>query len=224
MLGGGDHVTVWTFVLAVAAYLVGSLPFGYWVGLAMGVDVRQKGSGNIGATNVWRLLGARAGLSVLLLDVLKGYVPTFWFPMALSRLTSAVTSVDHGLLFGTCAIVGHVASAFLRLKGGKAVATSLGVMLALTPLVGAVALATFAVLFGLTRYVSLSSLIAAAVSAISVQFLSDSLAIRVTYVVVALLLFYRHRPNIGRLIRGEERRFEFSSRKAQEGGSEDALA
>ncbi len=214
----------WTVALAVAAYLGGSLPFGYWVGLAMGVDVRQKGSGNIGATNVWRVLGARAGLTVLALDVLKGFAPAFWLPEALARLASVDATAEHGLLFGTCAILGHVASPFLRLKGGKAVATSLGVMLALTPLVGAVALATFGVLMAVTRYVSLSSLVAAVASAISVQFLSDSRAIQVAYVLVTLLLIYRHRPNIRRLIRGEERRFEFSSRKEKEGGRKDALA
>lgn len=213
----------WTLALSVGAYLVGGLPFGYWVGLALGVDVRQKGSGNIGATNVWRVLGARAGLSVLVLDVLKGFAPAFWLPDALGKLTLVNVTADHGLLFGTCAILGHVASPFLRFRGGKAVATSLGVMLALTPLVASVALAVFAILFAATRYVSLSSLVAAGVSAISVQFLADSVAIRVAYVAVALLLVYRHRSNIVRLIRGQEPRFEFTSRAAHEKGREDAL-
>lgn len=214
----------WSIVLSLAAYLVGSLPFGFWIGLAMGVDVRQQGSGNIGATNVWRVLGARAGLSVLVLDVLKGFASAFWLPIALTHLVGSAASIEHGLLFGVCAIFGHIASPFLRLRGGKAVATSLGVMLALTPIVAAVALSTFAVFFAATRYVSLSSLIAAAASAISVQFLSESLAIRSTYVLVALLLVYRHRANIGRLLRGKERRFEFSSGKGREGGREDAIA
>lgn len=213
----------WTLALSVGAYLVGGLPFGYWVGLALGVDVRQKGSGNIGATNVWRVLGARAGLSVLALDVLKGFAPAFWLPEALARLGGVDASAEHGLLFGSCAILGHVASPFLGFRGGKAVATSLGVMLAVTPIVAAVALAVFALLFAVTRYVSLSSLAAAGASTVSVQFLADSAAIRIAYVVVALLLVYRHRSNIVRLIRRKEPRFEFSSRGVQEGGREDAL-
>lgn len=217
-------MTVWTFVLSVVAYMVGSLPFGYWVGLARGIDIRQQGSGNIGATNVWRVLGARAGLIVLVLDILKGFAPTFWLPNVLAHLTGLEATAEHGLLFGTCAILGHVASPFLRFRGGKAVATSLGVILALTPLVGVVGLVVFAVLFVLTRYVSLSSLVGAVATALSVQFLSDSVAVRIVYVLVALLLIYRHRSNITRLMRGEERRFEFGSRKEREGGREDALA
>lgn len=204
--------------------MVGSLPFGYWIGLARGIDIRQQGSGNIGATNVWRVLGARAGLMVLVLDVLKGFAPTFWLPNVLARLTGLEATAEHGLLFGTCAILGHVASPFLRFRGGKAVATSLGVILALTPLVGVVGLVVFAMLFVLTRYVSLSSLVGAVATALSVQFLSDSVAVRIVYVMVALLLIYRHRSNISRLMRGEERRFEFGSRKEREGGREDALA
>jgi glycerol-3-phosphate acyltransferase PlsY len=220
---GAVSLIGWTVTLSAAAYIIGGLPFGFWVGLAMGVDVRQKGSGNIGATNVWRVLGMRAGLSVLVLDVLKGFAPAFWLPEALGRLGGVDATAEHGLLFGTCAILGHVASPFLRFRGGKAVATSLGVMLALTPLVALAAVAVFATLFALTRYVSLSSLVAAAVSAVSVQFLADSVAIRVAYVAVALLLVYRHRSNIVRLVRREEPRFEFSSRGAQDGGREDAL-
>jgi len=200
----------------VGAYLLGGIPFGFLIGRFYGVDIRTVGSGNIGATNVWRSLGPLPGAVVLILDIAKGYVPAS-FGETFIRLSGDLgPHPDWPLVLGLAAILGHVASPFLRFRGGKAVATSLGVMIALTPLAAALSFGAFLAFLLATRYVSLSSLMGALTAAVSVHWLSDSSAIRITYVVVALLLAYRHRANIRRLLRGEEPRFEF--RRGRSGG------
>ncbi|GIV03268.1 MAG: glycerol-3-phosphate acyltransferase 2 [Fimbriimonadales bacterium] len=197
------------------AYLIGGIPFGFLVGKLYGVDIRSVGSGNIGATNVWRTLGPVAGLAVLLLDIAKGYVPAEFAAAAFRMTNAGMPHADWPLVLGLAAILGHVASPFLRFRGGKAVATSLGVMIALTPVVAALSFGAFLACLLLSRYVSLSSLVGAMTAAVSVQWLSDSVSIRVVYVLVALLLVGRHRANLRRLARGEEPRFQFSKKKGK---------
>ena len=140
-------------VLVALAYLGGSLPFGYWAGRMHGVDIRQVGSGNTGATNVWRVLGKRVGLPVLLLDIAKGFIP------ALIGLQMA--GAGTAIVAGAAAVAGHTFPVFLGFGGGKGVATSGGVVLAVTPVHGIVLLVVFAVVLWLFRYVSLASMTAA---------------------------------------------------------------
>ncbi len=201
-------MTVRHIVLLVLAYFLGSVPTGYWLGkLWKGVDVREFGSGNLGATNVFRVLGVIPGLLTLAIDIAKGWgavcIARAWFP---GKLSIAIVA-------GMAAILGHATSVFVRFRGGKGVATSAGVFLALLPLPSAAALAVFAVVFGATRYVSLGSLAGAFTLAASSFALSSPKALSWAASVVALFVAWTHRANIKRLMQGTENRIEWS-RKA----------
>lgn len=190
--------------LCLIAYLIGALPFGKWIAAAYGVDILSKGSGNIGATNVWRTLGPKAGLPVFLLDALKGFLPSL-----VGGIVGGENrfSPEYALLVGTFSVIGHSASIFLRFRGGKSVATALGVVTAASPVVAGIAFGLFLLLFAITRYVSLSSLIAvASVPVLSAVFGYSPVVIAV-YVGLAIIIIMRHKANIRRLLRGEEYRF-----------------
>src|SRR5258706_4072210 len=148
---------------AVVAYLLGSIPTGFLVAKARGIDIRAVGSGNIGATNVFRALGKPAGITVLLVDAIKGCVACRFVAFGRSAHSEA-----HQMIAGLFAILGHNYTCWLRFKGGKGVATSAGVLLALAPAGFVVALATFLIVLALSRYVSLSSICAAVVLPIGV--------------------------------------------------------
>jgi glycerol-3-phosphate acyltransferase PlsY len=210
--------------LALASYLIGSLPFGYWVGLARGVDIRTLGSKNIGFTNVLRVLGPAAGALVMVLDVLKGVVGIlvarqFYFPYIPSATVAGVTypagyaigiAMPYLVLIGLCAVLGHTFSPFLKFKGGKGIATSLGVLLALSWQVGVIALGIWILLVAVTRYVSLASLLAALSLPISSYFLlKDETREWMLVLTIALLILVtvKHRANIGRLLNGTEAKF-----------------
>jgi glycerol-3-phosphate acyltransferase PlsY len=189
-------------------YVLGSLPFSVWTGLLFfGKDVRRYGSGNAGATNTFRVLGRKAGTAVLILDTLKGYwaasLPQMWFADG-----DAETENNLMLAGGLAAVVGHVYSIFLRFKGGKGVATSLGVMLALAPWAILGATAVFLAAWLLTSYISLGSLLAAAMFPLFHYFWYRHASLYQWLVVIALsgLIFYTHRSNIQRLLQGKENR------------------
>lgn len=185
--------------LVVGSYLLGSIPFGYIVARLRGVDITKVGSGNIGATNVLRVLGKGPGIAVLALDVVKGLVP----PIVLFQATQ---SKEWALAAGVAAVVGHCLSPFLKFKGGKGIATGLGMLIGVTPIGAAVAFGVFAVFLGVFRYVSLASILATwSVVATSLA-IGDSSAVAAVFVVVALFVTYRHRENIRRLIDGTESR------------------
>lgn len=181
----------------ILAYLLGSVPFGLLVAkLFCGVDPREAGSGNTGATNVARLCGAKFGVLALVLDVLKGYLPA---TLAVSGNLGA-TGIS---LVALAAILGHVFSPFLGFKGGKAVATTIGAFLALMPLGALLSVAACVLVIALTGYVSLGSLTLALCLPVF-ALLTGKLAYLPLAAVVMLLLFWRHRENIRRLARGEE--------------------
>jgi|MTBAKSStandDraft_2_1061841.scaffolds.fasta_scaffold00047_151 glycerol-3-phosphate acyltransferase PlsY len=181
----------------ILAYLLGSVPFGLLVAkLFCGVDPREAGSGNTGATNVARLCGAKYGVLALVLDVLKGYLPA---TLAVSGNLGA-TGIS---LVALAAILGHVFSPFLGFKGGKAVATTIGAFLALMPLGALLSVAACVLVIALTGYVSLGSLTLALCLPVF-ALLTGRLAYLPLAAVVMLLLFWRHRENIRRLARGEE--------------------
>jgi glycerol-3-phosphate acyltransferase PlsY len=193
-------------VALALSYLSGSIPFAAIAGKLRGVDLRKHGSGNLGATNVFRVLGWKIGIAVFLADALKGALPVFFLP---PRIVSPRDPVVWAIGCGIAAIAGHVRPIFLGLRrGGKGVATAAGVFFALAPIPMAI---TFAVFVGVvlgTGYVSLGSLISAVVlPALLLVALGPRAPLFVVSVVVAVFVFWTHRTNIGRLRRGEEHRF-----------------
>ena len=188
----------------IAAYLVGSIPTAYLVGHANGVDLRTVGSGNLGATNVFRTLGWKWGLFVYFADMLKGVLPVLLLP----TFAHVAGGWPWGVVFGVAAIVGHVRPIFLLGKGGgKGVATASGVFLALAPIPALCALIAFVIVVATSRYVSLGSLIGAVVLPVALGLQEGALTplVLVSFTVAAFV-FWTHRDNIGRLRRGQERR------------------
>lgn len=193
------------FLFLLAAYLLGAVPTSLWVGRGLhGVDLRTEGSGNLGATNTFRVLGWRAALPVVAFDVFKG-----WFPVVAFPGWAGVSSLGWLLGFGGAAIVGHVFPVWAGFKGGKGVATSGGVFLGLAPLGALIAAAVFfALAFG-TRIVSVASMAAALVlpAAVALTPHQGGTGTVVFSAALALFVIWAHRANIGRLLRGEENRF-----------------
>ncbi len=199
----------WQFLLVACAvaFWIGALPFGYWVARLRGVDIRKVGSGNIGATNVFRSLGAKAGITVLILDALKGWLPTF----GVMRFSAGDDLA--GVLVGVSAILGHTFSPFLGFKGGKGIATGLGALLALSPPIVGVAFPIWLVVFLLTRWVSLASLTAALSVPIASHLLGLSPYTTAILAGAVAVVFWKHRANIQRLLRGEEPKLQLRSPK-----------
>lgn len=198
-------------VVLLLSYLVGAIPWSWLVvRLARGVDLRQVGSGNLGATNTFRTVGTAGGLLVLVLDILKGWVA----PAVFARWRFDSPLVDAGLLAtlaGAAAIVGHIYPVYLGFRGGKGIATTAGVFLALEPLALAAAFAAFAIALAVTRgIVSVGSLVSSLVLPFAILFVEmrrdtaawDRVALGAA---LAVLIWYKHIPNLGRLLRGEEK-------------------
>ena len=188
------------------AYLAGSIPSAYLAGKARGVDLRQHGSGNLGATNVVRVLGPKIGAVVFLADLLKGFLPVYLLPLYAETLRPELWA----LVYGAAAIIGHVKPIFLLGKGGgKGVATASGVFLALALVPMLIAQVVWIVVFYFTRYVSLASLLAAAVLPVAILLWTRNPGspVFIASVIIAAFVFWTHRANIGRLRRGEEHRF-----------------
>lgn len=188
----------------VASYLVGAIPTSYLAGrLFRGIDLREHGSRNLGATNLYRVLGWRFAVPVGLLDAAKGLVPVLVFAPRVS------TSELFALVCGLLAVAGHVFSVFVGFKGGKGVATAAGVMLGLTPAALGVAAAVWATLVFLTGYVSVGSIAAAAVFPLAVYLIEPPARPAMLWldVAVAAAIIWLHRGNIQRLVHGTENRF-----------------
>lgn len=187
------------------SYLLGSIPTGLWLGRALrGIDIREHGSKNIGATNTLRVLGKPLGAAALAGDMLKGAVPVLYF----GTLTSdALLPIPLPLACGIAAILGHSFSLFLRFQGGKGVATSAGVFFALLPVPTLIAAVVFGITVWRTRMVSLGSILAAITLTVVAMFSPVSFALHVIVLLVASLVIWKHRSNIGRIIRGEENKF-----------------
>jgi glycerol-3-phosphate acyltransferase PlsY len=192
----------------ILSYLAGSIPSAYIAGRVRGVDLRKHGSGNLGATNVVRVLGPRIGGVVFVADLLKGFLPVYFLPAytASSMLQPEVWA----LVYGAAAILGHVKPIFLLGKGGgKGVATASGVFLALAFVPMLIAEVVWITVFYFTRYVSLASLMGAAVLPIAIIVLTRDprSPVFIASLIIAAFVFWTHRANIGRLRRGEEHRF-----------------
>ena len=196
----------WLFSSAIIGYLLGSLPFGYLVARAHGVDIFKVGSGNPGATNVKRTLGAKAGNTVLVLDVLKGATATAWpaLPMFATALPNGLTLQLVGVV---AAVLGHSFSIFTKFRGGKGVATAAGGLVVLMPLACGIAGATWVVVLYAFRYVSLASILAAVAVATASWLLPYHLAISIIASVLGGFIILRHHENIKRLVNGTENKF-----------------
>lgn len=185
----------------VLSYLLGSIPTGLWLGLKLrGIDIREQGSKNIGATNTARVLGKKLGAIAFIGDVAKGVVPVLF----IARMGSWPYLP---LACGLAAIIGHTTSVFLKFRGGKGVATAAGVYLALAPIPTLIALAVFAAVFAATRMVSVGSICAVITLTVAINITGASIPLRAITVMVALLIIWKHRTNIGRIFKGEENRF-----------------
>lgn len=204
-------LAVRTFLMIITCYLIGSIPFGYLVALSSGKDIRKMGSGNIGATNVARVLGVKKGALVLLLDAIKGLSAVYTAGLFMSNgsLTLISDPKWYHFVAAFAAIGGHSYSLFLKFSGGKGVATSFGAVLALFPLPTLLGLLTFALNAMLTRVVSIASLTASGVVAFCVLVLyENNLEARIFVLLTLALVYYRHLPNIRRIFSGEESFFK----------------
>jgi len=191
----------------IVAYILGSIPNALWIGKVFkGIDVREHGSKNTGSTNAARVLGAKLGILTLILDISKGAIPTLIATMLLDSSISVI-------LVGICAILGHSFSIFMKFKGGKAVATTVGVFIVLVP--GAILLAAviFFLVFGITRYVSLSSMIGAISLPIWIILFYKNIPLTIFGIIIAILIIVRHKSNIQRLLNGTESKFSINKKK-----------
>ncbi|MDE1169609.1 MAG: glycerol-3-phosphate 1-O-acyltransferase PlsY [Verrucomicrobium sp.] len=188
------------------SFLSGSVPYGYLIGKLKRVDLRQHGSKNIGATNVWRVLGWKWGLLAFTLDFLKGFVPVALLRHSLGTMASAPGGQWILVLAALAAVLGHVFTPWLNFRGGKGVATSAGVLAAMLPAAFNVVLGTWVLFFAATRIVSLSSIMAAVILPVATHFLYPGQKLFLIFsLAAALLTVVRHSANIRRLLRGEEK-------------------
>ena len=202
-------------IFLLISYLIGSIPFSIIAGkLLKGIDIREFGSGNAGATNTFRILGKQAGIPVLLLDILKGYlaVNLVWYT---SYVPLTELYINLQLTFGIAAVLGHVFPLYVGFRGGKGVATLLGFMLAVFPESAIISIIVFVLILFVSKYVSLSSIIAGLFFPFGVYYLSDTLVptMMIFAIFVPILLIATHQRNIERLVRGNENKVILRKKK-----------
>ena len=206
--------------LALLAYLLGSIPSAVWVGQAFyGLDVRDYGSGNAGATNTFRVLGKKAGVGVLLLDIVKGFTAAClinYLP-EISPLFHKTRYINLQLLFGLSAVIGHLFPVFANFRGGKGIATLFGMILAIQPLVAVSLIVVFVFMLFLTRYVSLSSISASIAFPIMIFFVfkEPEVMYRVFALATAIMVVLTHHKNINRLLAGNENKVPLFKKKSK---------
>jgi glycerol-3-phosphate acyltransferase PlsY len=206
-------LSVGYILTAIVAYLLGSIPTGFLVGKARGIDIRKTGSGNIGATNAFRILGKPAGTMVLLTDAVKGWAAVVlaagWISAWFAPGASGQQREWFAIVAGVGAVLGHNYTCWLRFKGGKGIATSAGVLTALVPYSLLIILAVWVIVFALTRYVSLASILASATLPFAAFFTGESLTMVLITAGLTTMAILKHRANIKRLLAGTESRFGF---------------
>ena len=199
--------------VSIGSYLLGSIPFGYLAGRLAGIDIRKVGSGNVGATNVVRVLGKQYGYPVFVLDVLKGFgAVKISMLIAPGRPPEWNSPEIFGILAAISSVLGHLYPPWLKFEGGKGVATSAGALLALTPVATLIGVSIWILVFWLTRYVSLASIAAAVVLPIVILMVkshdqNSRKPLVYSSACVAAVIIWRHRSNLSRLMRGTEPRF-----------------
>ncbi len=195
------------FLLIILAYLIGSIPTAVWVSkYFFGIDIREYGSGNAGATNTFRVLGSKWGSFVMLVDVIKGVVATSLYLLLPHYLTNELCRTNFMLGLGMASIIGHIFPIWANFKGGKGVATLLGMAVAIQPIVAACCIGVFLIVLFLTRFVSLSSILAGIAFMVFILFVfkEQETFYRIFAVMVALMVVLTHQKNIGRIINGTE--------------------
>lgn len=194
-------------LLILCSYLLGAIPFALLTARMKGIDIRKVGSGNVGATNVFRAVGKGWGALTFALDVLKGFLPTFLFPIL---FPVDALALPVGLLYGCAAVAGHNWPVYLGFKGGKGVATSVGMLLGVAPASVGIGLFFWILTFVISRYVSLASIVAAIAIAASGWWLygtEEPPVLATVLTILAALVIWRHRSNIERICKGTEHRF-----------------
>ena len=208
-----------TIVIAAfggVAYLLGAVPNGFLIAKAKGIDIRKVGSGNIGATNVYRSVSKPLGILTFVLDALKGAIPALWFPVQAAHCAQAPLPPWLPLLFGGLAIAGHTWPIYLKFKGGKGVATSAGALIGIAPAATGIGVLCWAFALVTLRYMSLASIIAAVAVPAAGWWLyrADGLALPIALTALGALIIWRHKGNIQRLMNGSENRFEFKKKSS----------
>ena len=214
------------------AYLIGSIPNGVWIGkLFLNINLTEHGSKNTGASNAIRVMGLKLGILTLILDAFKAsfviILAKYLFPLMIYDFTTTITifskTYDYSIVYGLFAIIGHTFSLFLKFKGGKAVAPSLGIVITLTPYIGILAIVVYTIVVLLTKYASVGSTFAAFAVGIGtiVQFLiqgnfQKQLFVVIVYWLMILFIFYRHIPNYKRLIKGTETKMKLGKKAKDE--------
>lgn len=202
----------WLWV--VVSYLLGSVPSSYLAGRwVRGIDLREHGSGNLGATNAFRVLGTRVAAPVMVFDMAKGFIPASLFAQ-----WDRSDAWAWALAYGAAAILGHVFSIYMGLKGGKGVATATGVFLALSPVAVGIAIVLWLIVLRAWRMVSLASIVAAAVLVVALIFTESRPEVLTLGILVASFVIYAHRANVRRILKGEEHRFGKPKRVEPTGG------
>jgi glycerol-3-phosphate acyltransferase PlsY len=194
-------------MLVVLAYLLGSIPTSIWVSKAIfGIDIRQFGSGNPGATNTFRVLGSNWGAFVMTVDISKGLIATSLYVLIPFYLHNELARTNFMILLGMAAVIGHIFPIWADFKGGKGVATILGMALAIQPIVALICILVFLITLFTTRYVSLSSMFAGVVFMLLILFIfkEKETSYQIFAIIVALMVVLTHQKNIGRLLKGNE--------------------
>ena len=205
---------LWIILGILISYLIGSIPTGYIFGRALkGIDIRKFGSGNVGATNALRVLGKPAGIAVLVLDILKGFVVVFFLGnIIVARITGIPDDITTRLLLGLSCICGHNWTIFLKFKGGKGMATTLGVLLGLTvkvaglKLIFALVILTWLVVFIITRIVSLASILSGITLPVYMFLFKQPRILICSSVLLSMFIILRHKSNLKRIFEGKEPR------------------
>jgi len=201
-------------VVAIAAYLLGSIPSGFLVARARGIDIRAVGSGNIGAANTFRAIGRSAGIFVLLMDALKGFaaVKLCYLILPLFHVTDPGAAIHYRVVAGIFAVLGHNYTCWLSFKGGKGIATTGGVYLALVPWSVLCGVIAFVLGMVITRFTSVGSMLAAIVLTLVVCLTQQDLTLKIVTIALCVLAILKHRTNIQRLMAGTENRIQFGKR------------
>jgi acyl phosphate:glycerol-3-phosphate acyltransferase len=201
-------ISIYTTTALIVAYLYGSIPTAIWIGKAFyGIDVREYGSGNAGATNTFRTLGKKAGIPVLIIDILKGFTATNLVYFIGNYTPGTVQFANFQIVLGITAVIGHIFPVFAGFRGGKGIATLFGMILAVHPAAAALSVGAFVVVLMITRYVSLSSMIASFMFPVIIILFFNHSTTRTQVlfaIAVCILVMITHQKNIERLIKGRE--------------------
>jgi len=213
-------ISIYSLSALILAYLFGSIPMAVWIGQAFyGIDIREYGSGNAGATNTFRVLGKKAGIAVMFLDIFKGYTATnlaYLIGLSLTGPQDSVQFVNYQLALGVTAVFGHLFPVFAGFRGGKGVATLFGMILAVHTEAAILCVLTFVLFLLVFKYVSLSSIMAGFSFPLSIIFIFQSpiRSVLLYGMCICILILVTHQKNIERLLKGEEPRVDLFKRKA----------